>query len=45
MAKRFVGETANGVDEKYSMRDRRTVDRHPKEFQRVPYAEQRVLKR
>ena len=45
MAKRFAGETANEVDEKCSMHDIRAVDRHPKEFQRVPYAGQRVLKR
>ena len=38
MAMRCAGETANGVDEKCLMHDRRKVDRHPREFPGLPYA-------
>ncbi len=44
MAKRFVGETANVVDEKCLMHDIRAVDRQTREFLGVPYAGERVLR-
>ncbi len=44
MAKWFVGETANVVDEKCLMHDIRAVDRQTREFLGVPYAGERVLR-